>query len=737
MKTLEIPKDGLLGLKQNWRVDAVAGFLVFLLALPLSLGIAKASGFPAAMGVLTAMIGGLFVSIFAGSALTIKGPAAGLITICAGAVTELGALNIEGYTGVQLACGAIVVMAGIQIIFGFLKFGSLSDFFPPSAVHGMLAAIGLIIFSKQIHVLLGIDPATLKGMAPIELYQMIPHSFVNADPRVAIVGIVSLVIIFGMPMLKVKIFRSIPAPMVVLVVTIPMALIMDFRHTEPAFDLVSIGNFWENIKFNASFAAINTGVFWKYVVMFLLINSLESLLTVKAVDGLDPYKRQSNPNKDLSALGAGNAISGLLGGLPMISEVARSSANVNFGGRTRWSNFFHGFFLLVAMLLFIPVIEMIPNSALAAMLIAVGYRLASPNEFFKTYKIGAEQLVIFVITIVVTLSTDLLVGVASGILAKFIFHILNGAPLRSLFKARYEFNESDTEYNISVKDSAIFSNLIGFKKMFARIKHGKKVTFNFADARIVDHTFMEQLHHFEEEYHHTGGSVTMLGFDHFQLMSNHPLAARKFSPSSQTKIEIRLTPRQIVLRKFADTNEYDFIPQHVRVGAKYKDFPIQTGNRIRYEENVMSKYTDIAKIDVADMTLVKGARQEQLETRVTVIHISETDLPIPDFALEPESFGTKLTELIGGKDIDFPEYPDFSRKYYLRGESETAIREFFSDPIVRFLENREEIHIECHRHRLLLYKKLDLLETYEIEFLEKYAQDFVQVIKQRVEQTVV
>ena len=248
MKTLEIPKDGLAGLKQNWRVDAVSGFLVFLLALPLSLGIAKASGFPAAMGVLTAMIGGMFVSIFAGSSLTIKGPAAGLITICAGAVTELGALNIDGVTGVQLACGAIVIMSVIQIVFGFLKFGSLSDFFPPSAVHGMLAAIGLIIFSKQIHVLLGIDPATLKGLEPIELYEMIPHSFMNADPRVSLVGIVSLIIIFGMPLLKGKIFKIIPAPMVVLAVTIPMALIMDFRHTEPAFDLVSIGNFWENIQ---------------------------------------------------------------------------------------------------------------------------------------------------------------------------------------------------------------------------------------------------------------------------------------------------------------------------------------------------------------------------------------------------------------------------------------------------------------------------------------------------------
>ncbi|MFN8889991.1 MAG: SulP family inorganic anion transporter, partial [Cyclobacteriaceae bacterium] len=157
MKTLEIPKDGFEGLKQNWRSDALSGFMVFLLALPLSLGIAKASEFPPAMGVLTAMIGGLFVSLFAGSRLTIKGPAAGLITICAGAVTELGG----GTEGWKLALGVIVVASVLQIAFGYLKFGALSDFFPHSVVHGMLAAIGLIIFSKQIHILLGIDPATL------------------------------------------------------------------------------------------------------------------------------------------------------------------------------------------------------------------------------------------------------------------------------------------------------------------------------------------------------------------------------------------------------------------------------------------------------------------------------------------------------------------------------------------------------------------------------------------------
>ena len=208
---------------------------------------------------------------------------------------------------------------------------------------------------------------------------------------------------------------------------------MDFKHTEPAFDMVSIGNFWDTIGFHINFSAIGTFVFWKYVLMFLLVGSLESLLTVKAMDSLDPWKRISNTNKDLIAVGGGNVLAGLLGGLPMIAEVARSSANITFGGRTRWANFFHGGFLLVAMLLFIPVIEMIPNAALAALLIAVGYRLSSPHEFFKTYKIGSDQLVIFVTTVIITISTDLLVGVGAGILMKFLFHIINGAPLTKSF----------------------------------------------------------------------------------------------------------------------------------------------------------------------------------------------------------------------------------------------------------------------------------------------------------------
>ncbi|MFN7651897.1 MAG: SulP family inorganic anion transporter [Cyclobacteriaceae bacterium] len=724
MKTLEIPKDGFEGLKQNWRSDALSGFMVFLLALPLSLGIAKASEFPPAMGVLTAMIGGLFVSLFAGSRLTIKGPAAGLITICAGAVTELGG----GTEGWKLALGVIVIASLLQIAFGFLKFGALSDFFPHSVVHGMLAAIGLIIFSKQIHILLGIDPATLKGLETIQLFERIPDSLYHEDPRVTFVGIVSLIIIFGMPLIKSKYIKKIPIPLVVLLVAVPMTTWMDFRHTEPAFDLVTVGSFWGDIGFNADFSAIGTFVFWKYVMMFLLVGSLESLLTVKAMDSLDPWKRTSNANKDLIAVGGGNMLAGLFGGLPMISEVARSSANINFGGRTQWGNFFHGFFLLMAMLLFIPIIELIPNAALAALLIAVGYRLASPNEFFKTYKIGAEQLTIFVITIIATLATDLLVGVGVGILMKFVFHLLNGATFKSLFKARYEYAETEGVYLIGIKESAIFSNLIGFKKMFNRIKPGQKVVINFSEARIVDHSFMEFLHHFEEEYQHHGGVVSIQGFDYFQMFSNHPLATRKLVPVNPSKIELRLSPRQIELRKLAENNEWAYYPQRIRATIKYKGFPFQTGKKISYEENILSQYTEHGKLELSDVTLLEGALQEQKEIPITILHISDVDILAPDFALEPEGMWSKLFEGISGKDIDFAQHPIFSKKYYLRSTQENEIPAFFTESLIHFLENREDMHIECYKHRFIFYKKRDLLEPSEMLYLTKFAEDFLEII---------
>ncbi|MCE2958237.1 MAG: SulP family inorganic anion transporter [Bacteroidota bacterium] len=725
MKMIELPNDGLQGLKQNWSTDALSGFLVFLLALPLSLGIAKASGFPASAGVLTAIVGGLVVSFFAGSPLTIKGPAAGLITVCSGAISDLGSINPNEANGLQLACGAVFIMSLLQIALGYFKFGSLSDFFPPSAVHGMLAAIGLIIFSKQIHVLLGIDPSLLKDLTTVELFTLIPYSFTHADSRVTLVGLISLAIIFGMPLVNNTHAKKIPPPLAVLVVTIPMALIMDFKHTEPAFDLVQIGPFWTSFSFYPSFAAIGKFVFWKYVAMFLLINSLETLLTVKAIDGLDRFRRESDTNKDLSAVGIGNAVASILGGLPMISEVARSSANVNFGARTKWSNFFHGLFLLIAMLILIPAIEMIPNSALAALLISVGYKLASPREFYKSYKIGVEQLLIFVVTIIATIATDLLVGIGVGVAVKLAFHVLNGAPLRSLFKPRYELVSNETECLVDIKDAAIFSNLVGYKKLFKRLENGRKVVFNFSDARIVDHSFMEQFHLFEERCLEKGGLVVAHGFDHFRFMSNHPLATRKFSSDLQNRMEFRLTPRQVALRKFADQNDYSFYPQPIRAGKKFNQFFIQQESRIELEENLLVKYSAIGKVEVSDILVTQGVREERMEIHMTLMQISEHDLLIPDFTLEPEGLWTQLFERVAGEDIDFNIHPNFSSKYYLRSWQKNEIITFFNSGLIDFLEKEDDIHIECHKNRLIFFRKRNLLEPSEIARLEQFAERFL------------
>lgn len=522
--TLAIPKDGLAGLKENFSADAVSGFIVFLLALPLSLGIAKASDFPPLMGLLTAIIGGIVVSFFSGSLLTIKGPAAGLIVILVGSVADFGG----GETGWHLTLGAIVVAGIIQILFGVFKLGKLVDFFPLSAVHGMLAAIGMIIIFKQIPVLLNVNPALSKGLSPLQLMASIPLFMKNLDPYGTLIGVISFAIMMFWTSIPVAFLRKIPAALVVLLFSIPAELYLDFQHSEPASALVHIGSFIDSIKVNVDFSGIHqSGIFIKYVVMFALVGSLEALLTVKAIDMLDPFKRKSNVNKDLIAIGIGNTIAGILGGLPMISEVARSSANVNNQAKTRWANFFHGFFILVFVVFAAHLIELIPNAALAAMLVSVGIKLAHPKEFIHIFNIGKEQFAIFLVTIFFTLYEDLLVGIGAGMLLKIIIHLINGAPLSSLFKANVSVSFNEDDYLVKVDKSALFTNYLGLKATLDAIPQGMNLTIDFSDTKLVDHTVMENLHQFEHNFIAQGGKVNIIGFHEHVTLSNHTLSSRK------------------------------------------------------------------------------------------------------------------------------------------------------------------------------------------------------------------
>ncbi len=541
-----IPKDGLEGLKESWRGDLLSGFMIFLLALPLSLGIGKASLLPNPIfGVITAIIGGMVVSLLSGSRLTIKGPAAGLIPIISGCIGAFGG----GEQGWHLALGCIVVASVLQIAFGLLKMGSLADFFPGAAIHGLLASIGVLIIVKQLPVLFGVpgsflkDPATAPidaatGLADLSkaknydiigLVKNMPDILSHFDKSLLIIGVLSLVVVFGFSFIKGGFLKKIPAPLVVIIAAIGLGIAFAVQDIQGA--LVKTGNITDILSdgfINVDFSGISshTGEFIKWVLFIALVGSIESLLTVKAIDGMDPWKRKSDANKDLTAVGIGNTITGAIGGSPMIAEVVRSSANVGYGARTRWANFFHGVFLLIALLIAVPVIEVIPYSALAALLIFAGYRLANPKEFKHMFHIGIDQFIVFVVTIIVCAADDLLMGVAIGIALELLINVIRGTRITNLFKANADISSNGNNVTVKVTGDAVFSNYLGLKKKIYAVEKGKQLTIDLSDCKVIDNSSMQSLHDFKIQYENEGGKVILSGFHGHVAKGHHETSTR-------------------------------------------------------------------------------------------------------------------------------------------------------------------------------------------------------------------
>ena len=409
--------------------DLSSGFYVFLLALPLSLGIAEASGFPAVMGLLTATVGGVLTSWFTGSKLSIKGPAAGLIVIVLGAVHDLGGNDpINGWMHVLLA---IFVASIIQIILGLLKLGKWVDLIPPSAIKGMLAAIGVVIFSKQIYILLGIPTLDSSGNSiskPLSLLANLGPNLKLISWKVAAIGIWSFFWVWIWTKVKSPILKAIPSPLIVLVSVIPIAYFLDIEAVYRLRFGFEFSQIW-NLKI-AFVPPISWWIFLKYVGLFAIIGSLESLLTVNAIHGLKP-EVVPDKDKDLISIGLGNMFASLFGGLPMISEVARSTANIDNGAKTHWSNVFHGIFIFLFMIFSSYFNELIPLSALAAMLVMVGFRLASPRVLVELKQIGPEQIWGFSVTLIGCLAIDLLWGLVLGSIAKITVERIRSAYQRA------------------------------------------------------------------------------------------------------------------------------------------------------------------------------------------------------------------------------------------------------------------------------------------------------------------
>ncbi len=632
--TLEIPRGNAAGFIKYFKYDVVSGFLVFLIALPLCLGISLACGYPPIAGIFTAIIGSILTTFISNSELTIKGPAAGLIVIAIGCIEDFGGNGMTGgWTETDLAAYKAALAIGVaaailQIVFGLVRAGILGEFFPISAVHGMLAAIGVIIIIKQFPVALGVSASG----EPLRMLQQFPHYIAEANPAIAAIGIVSMLIMFCWPLLakRITLLKVIPAPLVVLLVAVPMGMAFDLMH-EHSYTLqahkyqlnenylvkmpTEIGGMFKDITF-PEFSALKQLKAWKWVFMFFIIGSLESLLSAKAVDLLDPWKRKTSMDRDVLAVGVANLCAASVGGLPMISEIVRSKANIDNGARTRFADMWHGVMLLLCVALIPTVLHRIPLAALAAMLVYTGYRLAHPNEFVHVYRIGKEQLAIFLTTLIVVLATDLLVGVAAGIALKMIIHIYNGVPLKSLFKPFLEIQDVDDNTSIILAHhSAVFSNWIPFRRQIEQVglvQH-RNLIVDVSNTQLVDHSVMEKLDEMQDLFTQEGLKFEVRGLDALQPLADNAHAARRRGLASVRRVTV-----------IAEKSLEDWLEQEIiSCGASgYTATPCYGAGR-RNLENGQPTQSEVVRIevvapnDVCDKILDFLRREIRPEHRVT------------------------------------------------------------------------------------------------------------------------
>ncbi len=411
--------------------DFRASIVVFLIAVPLCLGIALGSGAPLPAGIVAGIVGGIVVGALSGSALSVSGPAAGLTAIVAAAIVGLGSW--------PAFLTAVVIAGGLQLAAGASKLGSIADFVPNAVIRGMLAAIGLLLILKQFPHLIGYDKDYAGDFAFSQAsgentFSALPHALQAVTPTAAMVGALAMAILWTWerPWLKrIAALAAVPGPLVAVLASVAAskglaalgtAWTLESEHLVQLPEVQSASGFLAHLSF-PDFARVTDPAVWKAGATLAIVASLETLLGVAAVDKLDPLNRVSPPNRELMAQGAGNMLAGLLGGLPMTSVIVRSSANVNSGGRSRLSTILHGILLLAAALFAARWLNLIPLAALAAILVFTGYKLAKVEIFRELWAQGKEQFIPFAVTIGAILITDLLSGILVGIAVGIFFHI--------------------------------------------------------------------------------------------------------------------------------------------------------------------------------------------------------------------------------------------------------------------------------------------------------------------------
>lgn len=762
----------------NLKFDLLAGVSVALIALPLSLGLAAASGAPPISGIISSIIGGVVGALFGGSNVSITGPGKGVIIVILTAILTLGDGDL--IAGFKFTLAAVIISGILMIIMGFFRLGILADIFPSSAIQGLLATIGLIIISQQFHVLFGVD-FNKKEFDMIKLLTAIPNTlyhffsfnfydiksltkmsnnelFIIADglyidnaieltkkdlidkiiryqPNLVVgsIGIACLAIMFIHSKVHLKILHILPAPMWVILIVCGTYYIGRYLYGEEFISSAYTISLPSDIKNSMIFPDFSKVLHKDSLITILsitLIGTIESLLSMKAVDKLDPYKRRSNANKDLKALGLASVFSGFIGGLPVVTAIAASSVNVNNGAKTRSSNFFHGVFLLIIILVFKPILASITYSALAAILVYTGYKLCNPRLFISIYKIGKGQLIIFITTLIAITYTNILSGILIAVLVTILLQVVKSQYrsyfLREIFMPNtILFEEEKGKYYISVKWVSNFINFFILKKKLDSIPRKKHIIIDFSMAKLVDTSVMEHIFFYKQDYN-KNGTLEVIGLDLHQPSSNHQFAIRHISHGEEEMTNIKsLTTHQQHIRKYMIALKWEFKPEYVYNIKGLKKFPYFKYKNIDYAFNICTGERDGIRFTLFDIEYHVGEFIAKEDFKSTMIKI-ELNIEIPSFVMDRESTLERITKIWGG--INFDDHKDFSNRFKLKGRNPDAIKAFFNDELILFFESNPYYHIESNGKAILIAKKASLASLAEIKALVDFSNRLIKTI---------
>jgi MFS superfamily sulfate permease-like transporter len=731
------PQKGFQGLIENWQSDLIAAISVALIALPLSLGIALAAGAPPMAGIISAIVGGVVTTLYRGGHVSVNGPAKGVIAVILAGIIAMDDGSGQAFNYVL---AAVVVSGAIQVVLGLLKLGRFADIFHSSVIHGLLGAIGIIIFAKQIHVALGThsdSPDIIQNL--IDAVRFLPE----ANPYVVIISLVGLFLLLFHSKISYKFFHILPTPMWVIALSIPFVYAFNFFEAQT---LTALGKSYEvgpkllldipdsiiESIMHPNFSKIGTLEFWVTVVSILMITSIESLAIAKAVDKIDPYKRKTDLNKDLTGIGLSTMAAGLLGGLPVIAVIIRSTVNVHNGAKTKWSNMYQGLLLLLFIVALSPIMKQVPLCAFAILLVYTGFKLASPKVFKQVYSHGIEQLIFFVATMVLTLYTNLLVGLFGGLLLAVIVHLLlSRVPIQRFFKLIFDAGSNlvlkpDGSYELKIRGIANFLGLLKINGLVAQIPAGANATIDLSETRLVGFTVMEDLYDFQKVHENTGGHIEIVGLDKHISSSSHKMATK-----IKLDVEDPLTKPQNMLKEMAESYDWNFELEPLEDLDYFNSFYFFKTRPVEEAYNCISDQDKDMHVELFDVTFEEGGYIIHDEYKTT-IGMLRLPFAIPKFTIEKKDFLDRVLPFSEHKDIDYKMYPHFPKEYLVKVEDIGEMDAFFTDKLKGLIEISGLHHLESNGEAILIFSNnFKLAQMPEYAKMIRFAEQLKSVVKMK------